>query len=401
MNLQESQDLHNSVRISARRFEESPFISRYDNPEMIRGVYAGRFHAMYDGEKSDRLYWKLRREALIFDTPERPIEISGPDAAALLDRVLSRRVKPLQEGRGLYAIACTPLGGVFMDGILFKLSSNRYWYVQADGAFETWLVAHCGGLDVKISDPQSRVIQIQGPASQDIMHAASNGSINEGMRYFQTGFHELGGQRLFVSRTGFTGELGYEIYCFGAETDHLALWDHLMKVGEPFGMEFSSSKAMTMRRIEAGILGNKTDMDMTMTPFEAGLGTFVDMTKEDFVGRAALEGSSRHRILLGVTCADTVPTSGTEILRDGRSVGHVRAGVMSPTLGCGIGYARFHCADSWAGSDVELRFADGRIASAKVVEPPFFDREKNIPRGHDRVTPDCPDASGGKESACE
>ena len=111
----------------------------------------------------------------------------------------------------------------------------------------------------------------------EIMRAASAGRIDEGMRYFQAGFFDLGGQEVHVSRTGFTGELGYEIYSLGDATDHLALWDHLMASGEPHGMEFSSTSPMTIRRIEAGILGNTTDMDTTMTPFEAGLAPFIDM----------------------------------------------------------------------------------------------------------------------------
>ena len=103
------------------------------------------------------------------------------------------------------------------------------------------------------------------------MKAASNGKVNDELRYFRSGFFNLGDQKLYVSRTGFTGELGFEIYCDGATTDHLALWDHLIACGEPFGMEFSSTRSMTIRRIEAGILGNLTDMDTSMTPFEACL----------------------------------------------------------------------------------------------------------------------------------
>lgn len=193
-NLQEASDLDNTIQVSARRFEESPFIERTDHPEMVRGVYADRYFPIYLGEDPIQKYWTLRRKALIYDVPEKPVEISGPDAVAFLEKVLSRKVAPLQEGRGLYAIACTPQGGIFMDGVLFKLGENRYWYVQADGAFETWLLAHSGGFDITISDPRSRVIQIQGPASIDIMKAASNGKVNDELRYFRSGFFTIGDQ---------------------------------------------------------------------------------------------------------------------------------------------------------------------------------------------------------------
>ena len=175
-NLQEESDLHNTVQISARRFEESPFISRIDDSKMIRGVYAGRYHAIYNGEDVLHQYWTLRKKALIFDVPEKPIEISGPDATAYLDKVLTRKISELQEGRGLYALACTPQGGIFMDGVVFKFSNNKYWYVQADGDFETWLLAHTEGFDVSIKDPKSRVLQIQGPLSMDIMKELTDGN---------------------------------------------------------------------------------------------------------------------------------------------------------------------------------------------------------------------------------
>ena len=133
MNLQEPEDRSNTVRLSGRRFEESPFISRYAGPELIRGVYAGRYFAIYNGEDPVRKYWVLRRKALLFDTPEKPVEVSGPDAAAFLDKVLTRTVSTLEVGRGRYALACTPQGGVFMDGVVFRLEGDRFWYVQADG----------------------------------------------------------------------------------------------------------------------------------------------------------------------------------------------------------------------------------------------------------------------------
>ena len=206
-----------------------------------------------------------------------------------------------------------------MDGVIFKFSENKFWYVQADGPFEDWLLAHNKGFDVKILDPKSRVIQIQGPASIDIMEAASNGKINENMPYYRSGFFDLGGQNLYVSRSGFTNELGFEIYSDGFKTDHLALWDHLMNCGKPFGMELSATRAMTIRRIEAGIFGNLTDIDTTINPFEAGLGFCVNMDKEDFIGRDALLNKDKGTCLFGLTCKTETPVSGGKVI-DRKSV---------------------------------------------------------------------------------
>ncbi len=387
MNVQEGVDINDTVRVSARVFEQSPYLACYDSPDMVRGVYAGRFFAIFNGENPVQKYWTLRRKALIYDVPEKPVEISGPDVVLFLERVLARTISTLKEGRGRYAIACTPQGGVFMDGVLFKLAPDRYWYVQADGALETWLLAHGEGYDIAISDPQSRVIQIQGPASLDIMRAASAGRIDESMRYFHAGFFDLGGQRLYVSRTGFTGELGFEIYGQGAATDHPALWTHLMASGEPFGMEFSSTRSMTIRRIEAGILGNMTDMDTSMTPFEAGLAPFIDMDKDDFVGRAALLDADRRTVLYGLKCTKATPGRGSVVLDGEKVVGQMTAGVESPTLECGIGYVRFNEPGEWSGRTLRLKLPDGSVHPCDIVDLPFFDPDKRIVRGLDKVIP--------------
>ena len=389
-NFQEASDLENTVGISARRFDESPFIERTQHPDMVRGVYAGRYFAISLNEDYIEKYWCLRQKALIFDTPEKPVEISGPDAEAFLEYVLTRKVSTMSEGRGYYAIACTPKGGVFMDGVVFRFEKNRFWYVQADGPFEDWLMAHSGGFDVTISDPQVRVLQIQGPASSEIIKKASDGAVDENLKYFRAGYFKIGGQNLYISRTGFTNELGYEIYCGAADTDHLALWDHLMACGVPYGMEFSSTRAMTIRRIEGGILGNLTDMTPDMTPFEAGLAPFVDMDKGDFIGRDALVGKDTRSSLFGFTCQTEIPIAGSIVMDGDAEVGRITAGIPSPTLGLGIGYVVFKNPGNWVGQNLTLRLPDGSVHEGTIVDVPFFDREKAIVRGVDRNIPKRP-----------
>lgn len=389
-NIQESSDFNNTVRISARRFEESPYIECYGDAEIVRGVYAGRYFAISTGEDPVDTYWTLRTKALLFDVPEKPIEISGVDAVSFLETVLARRISTLKQGRGRYAIACTPKGGVFMDGVVFNLDGNRYWYVQADGDFETWLMAHSGGFDVTIFDPRSRVIQIQGPASFDIMSAASGGAINEEMKYFHAGFFDLGGQQLYVSRTGFTGELGFEIYGQGAETDHPALWRHLMAAGAPHGMAFSSTGCMTIRRVEAGIMGNLSDMNPSMTPFAAGLGPFIDMDV-DFIGRAALEDADRRSRFFGLICHAATPSRDCIVLDGDEQVGWLTTGLRSPTLECGVGYVRFAEPGDWIGRELKLRLPDGAEHPCGIVSLPFVDPGKRIVRGLDRALPQAPD----------
>ena len=386
-NLQELSDLKKTIKISARRFEESPYIDRTNCPEMVRGVYAGRYFAMSLGEDPIQKYWLLRQKAAIFDVPEKPIEISGPDSIPFLEKVMTRKVASIKEGRGYYSLACTHQGGIFMDGVIFKFNENKFWYVQADGPFEDWLLAHSGGFNVKISDPKSRVLQIQGPASIDIMKAASNGKIDENMPYYRSGFFDLGGQQLYVSRSGFTNELGFEIYSDGFTTDHLALWDHLTECGKPFGMELSATRAMTIRRIEAGIFGNLTDIDTTINPFEAGLGFCVNMDKGDFIGREALVNKDKRTCLLGLTCKTETPVSGSKVINGSKIVGHITAGVHSPTLNTGIGYVRFYEPNDWPGKNLDLKLPNGNLHKAEIVNLPFFDKEKHIVKGIDRTIP--------------
>ena len=380
-------DARQTVRVSSRRFEASPFFDCYVNADTVMGVYAGRYYAVWNGEDGIETYWALRRKAVLYDVPERPVQIEGPDVLRFMERVFARRVSNLAVGRGRYAIACTPKGGVFIDGVLFNLANGRYWYVQPDGGLEAWLLAHSEGFDVSISDPRSRVLQIQGPASLAIMKAASAGAIDERMGYFHSGFFDLGGQELYVSRTGWTGEMGFEIYTQGAKTDCKRLWQHLFDVGTPHGMVFGSITSMEIRRIEAAILDSGTDMDTTMTPFAAGLGAFIELDKPDFVGRAALLTADRRTVLHGLKCTGATPSMNDSVIDGDRVVGRVTAGAQSPYLQAGIGYVRFVEPGDWTGRTLAIRQATGKTYPCEIVGLPFYDTDKRIPRGIDRTIP--------------
>lgn len=371
------------VTISARRFEQSPFQECWAKTDMMLGVYAGRTYPIDLGQDTAAKYRVLRTKSALYDVPERPVEITGPDVVPFLEKVFARRISTLNEGRGRYAIACTPQGTLFMDGVLFRLSEQRFWYVQPAGALEPWLIAHSGGFDITISDPKSRVLQIQGPTSQAVMKAATHNAIDDSFKYFHAGFFEIGGQRVYVSRTGWTGELGYEVYTQGNDTDCPRLWNDLMDAGHPYGLEFSTIPAMEIRRIEAGILDNLTDFDWTMTPFEAGLGSFIDLDKEGFVGREALLRADRGCLFFGIKCFESVPRTNDFVFRGRESLGRITAGVWSPFLECGVGYVRFDNPADWVGQQLNIRNTEGALEECEIVSLPFYDPEKRIPRGLD------------------
>lgn len=380
-------DTSNTVRISARRFDMSPFHDFYANSETVLGVVGERYYGVFNGEDPVETYWTLRRKAVLYDVPEKPWQIEGPDALPFLEKIFARRIDNLIEGRGRYAIACTHNGGTFMDGILFKMADNCYWYVQPDGALEPWLVAHSAGFDVEVFDPKARVLQVQGPNSRQIMSDLTKGAIDESMKYFHSGYFDIGGQRLYASRTGWTGELGYEIYTVEqpssifAKTDHRLLWDKLMDTGKLHGMVYGSMASMETRRLEAGILDNITDFDVSMNPFQAGLGPFVDLKKKGYIGREALLKADQRLLLLGLKTASSEPLYQGDVLEGSVKVGLVTAATWSPTLECGIGYVRFSEAAEWIGRTLSVQTVDGEVSECEIVTLPFYDEEKQIPRG--------------------
>ncbi|MGB0181925.1 MAG: aminomethyltransferase family protein [Candidatus Puniceispirillales bacterium] len=358
----------------------SPFHDFYSNDQTILRLAAGRFFAHYNGEDIEQAYWALRNAAVLVDVPERPVEISGLDAISFLDHVFTRQSGKLKNGSGHYTLACTHEGGLFMDGILFRLDEKKFWFVQPDGDLDTWLLAHRHNVDVSISDPQSRVLQLQGPRSLEIIHAATKGGVNQHMGYFRSGFHEIGGQRVFISRTGWTGELGYEIYTLGPATDCKRLWQALIENGTPKGMVFSSMQAINIRRIEAGILDSGSDFDSSMTPDEAGLSRFVDMEKEFFIGKEALVTGRCGNRIHGVRCQDYIPKGGNLVLDGISRVGHLTTGAYSPEFRAGIGYVRFDQAEDWIGKKLLVASDDGSTYLGEIISLPFYDQDKLKPK---------------------
>ena len=377
-----------SIQLSAYRHGHSPYAHHYVTDETVFGMYCNRFYPLKTSDREDPTsqYWRLRQGVLLYDVPEKPLEIIGPDAAVLLEKVMTCKVMKMKVGRARYGLACNEDGTVLMDGVLMRLGQERFWYVKANGEFISWLKAHAIGLDVVVRDPHSRVIQIQGPKALDVLNAAiGEDRIPADFKYFKAGWFNIGGQTHWVSRTGWTGEMGVEIYSnSGPEpTDHDALWAHLFACGEPFGLAFSSASSMGIRRIEAGILDYGSDIEPDLTPFGAGLAPFVNFKNEAFIGRAALETADRTQLLFGLTCVTAVPESGMTIFFNEAAVGHMTIGTWSPTLEIGVGYVRFDrplSGDEWLGKTVFLQDGVGQLHEALVDTLPFVDKEKQLPK---------------------
>ena len=322
---------------------------------------------------------------MLYDVPEKPIEIRGSDAVKLLERALARRIEDLGIFKVRYAVACTPQGGIIMDGLVIRLAEDHFWYVQANGGFEHWLNLLSDGMEVTVSDPRSRVLQIQGPAALQFLERAAPGQVPERFRYFNAGMFRLNGMKeVVISRTGFTGEMGIEIYS-NPQNDASAFWDYIFEVGKEFDLEMGAGGSMTLRRVEAGILDYDMDINPGTTPFDAGLGNLVDFDKPEFVGRTALLNVDRRPRLFGLTSETGIPRFGTKVVEDGVEVGHMTIGDWSPTLKKGVGYVLFDLPENakgcWVGQSLAIRTPDGETHGCEIVSLPFLDAEKRIPRG--------------------
>ena len=334
----------------------------------------------FDDHSTEDGYWRLRQKAAVLHTGEFPLQFEGPDAERLLDKLFTKDMTKAKVMRCAYGLACYEDGGLLVDGILVRLDAQKFWYAQADGDFYSWARAHAVGMDVTISDPDVFVSQVQGPNALKILEAASDTGMPDPFGYFAATRVPFGGQEVVITRTGYTNELGWEFYT-EPHHDAEALWAHLSAVGEAFGMDIFGLDAMNIRRIEAGILNAGSDFNATTTPYDVGLGRFVDEDKGDFIGKAALQKAARETRLHGVKCAGGEPLISGAVEVDGQRIGLITAGATSPYLGYGIGYALLEMRGNGPGDAVMVTCRDGEMRPAELVDLPFYDKNAEICRG--------------------
>ena len=324
-------------------------------------------------------YWLLRQKAVVLNTGELPLQFKGPDAERLLDKLFTKDITKLKIGRCAYGLACYEDGGLLVDGILLRLTKDCFWYGQADGDFYSWARAHAVDLDVEITDPKIFISQVQGPNAMKVLAAASYDGMPEPFGYFAMTRVRFGGQELVITRTGYTNELGWEFYT-EPQHDANALWNHLKQAGEPYGIDISGLDSINIRRIEAGILNAGSDFDHTTTPYDVGLGAFVDEKKDNFIGQSALKLCSKETRLIGLLC-EAEPHIGGHIMIDGQTIGKVTAGAVSPYLQQGIGIGLIQKSGSLPDTAVSVGCIDGQMHKGKLAELPLYDKSGAIQRG--------------------
>ncbi len=332
-------------------------------------------------------YWNLVNDAILCDVAvERQVEITGPDASKFAQLMSPRDLSAMQVGQCKYVLLTDADGGILNDPILLRLGENHFWFSLADSDVLFWAkgVAVHSGLDVTIREPDVSPLQLQGPKSGLIMQTLFGDGIAD-LRYFRLRELELDGIPLVVSRTGWSSELGYELYLRDGSRGS-ELWERIMAVGSPLGL--APGHTSSIRRIEGAMLSYHADMDIDTNPYELGLGRLVDLDLDArFIGKEALrrinaEGVSRVQVGLEIE-GDPLPgpnTSFWPLLKDGDVIGKVTSAVHSPRLKANIALAMAAVEHAAIGTALEVQ-TPTQTLSAITVEKPFFDPKKTLAHG--------------------
>jgi aminomethyltransferase len=373
------------------------------------GYYASSVYA----DAHDIEYNAIREAAALIDvSPLYKYEVSGPDALRLVDRVITRDATKLKPGQVYYTPWCDEHGKVIDDGTVHHLDDGTFRWTAADPQLR-WLRQNSAGLDVTVDDVSAEVaaLAIQGPLSRDVLEGATGGSFGD-LRYFRrrAATFKAGRKKVAidVSRTGYTGDLGYELWV-PAEFA-VALWESLMNAGRGYGIRPAGMLALDVVRLEAGLILLEVDYtsarhamnpDQNYSPGEIGLGRLVSFDKADFVGRLALEREQRNggpgRRLVGLeldwydieglfsaqglppAISPVVDRSPRPVLVGGRQVGRATSVGWSPILKQAIALASVPPSHEPLGSRVDVEWTvegrRGRVAGT-VVELPFLDLER-------------------------
>lgn len=343
-------------------------------------------------------YWRLVRDVTMWDVGvERQVEIAGPDALQLANMLTPRDLSSCAVGQNKFLLNTDVDGGVINNPVLLRLAEDCFWFSVADGDVLLWAkgVAAQSGLDVRVSEPDVAPVQIQGPKSQALMRDLVGEDIMD-LKYYWSREYEIDDMSVVVGRTGYTGEIGYEIYLRNASRDGMKLWDAILDAGQPHDLAVIGP--CQIRRVEAGILsyGSEIALDNNrysdykfLNPYEIGLGWTVDLDAEgDFIGKKALtriaeEGVDRK--IVGVEISgdpligyleDYLPvTSGEE------TIGQVSSAFWSPRLERNIGFALVPIDNAEEGTKLTVRTAARGDVDAVVVPKPFIDPKKETPKG--------------------
>jgi len=329
-------------------------------------------------------FWNLINKAILCDVSvERQVEITGPDAYKFIQLLTPRDLSKLSIGQCKYVLIVNNDGGVLNDPVLLRLAENHFWLSLADSDILLWAqgVAINSGLNVNIIEPDVSPLQLQGPNSGKIMTKLFGETIKD-LKYYWLKEFNIDGIPLIISRTGWSSELGYEIYLRdGSKGDEL--WEKIMDAGKDFDLK--PGHTSSIRRIEGGMLSYHADADINTNPYELGLDRLVNLEIEaNFIGKIALKkiksnGIKRKQIGLEINCPplNSPNTTFWPLIFKSKNIGKITSAVYSPRLKKNIGLAMVDVRYSTIGNNLET-FIDNEKINCMVVEKPFFDPKKKI-----------------------
>jgi glycine cleavage system aminomethyltransferase T len=376
-------ELARTLAIHPLTYQELPYDPEYSQ-------YAGRLTTeKLNNATPDEQYWKTRKEIILRHTGEHPYEISGPDALNLLQKIFPRDISKVKKGRCSYQFACYHDGGMITDGLLLRIEEDKFWFAQADGEMFTWYKANAQNLDVKISEPNVWVSQIQGPLSMELLDHLLKEKISNRWKYFDWEEVIIANEKVIISRTGFTNELGWEIY-FRPENNTEAVGDLILEEGKKMGMIITATPSFRGRRIEAGLLSAGQDFTKDTNPFSVGLGRFVDLEKKDFIGKSALINSDKKCKTWGIRVVEGVAKKGETISLNNKIIGKVTSSTWSPYQVCGVGIVHMQDSEYKPGLVVDVDCVDGKSHKAQLCVLPMYDLKGEIVRGLKKDIPEKP-----------
>lgn len=331
-------------------------------------------------------YSKLLEGVTLWDVAvERQVEITGPDGLAFTNLLTPRDLTKCKVGQGKYVLITAEDGGIINDPVLLRLGENHFWLALADSDVLLWAkgIAYRSDMDVTIREPDVSPLQIQGPRSKEVVEALFGQKVLDlGYYYFLE--TELDGIPVIVTRTGWSGEVGYEIYLRDGSRG-VELWNRIMEAGVPHGI--APTGPSDIRRIEAGILNYGIDITLDTNPYEVGLGWMVNLKqKADFIGRTALEEIKARgvtRSLVGVEIGGSpldLNMTRWPVTDGSERIGDVTSAVYSPRLEKNIGYAMVPVAKAELGTRFTVSIPGEGDREATVVPKPFIDPGKEIPK---------------------
>lgn len=330
-------------------------------------------------------YRALLDDVVVWDVSvERQVEITGPDGFEFANLLTPRDLSKCDVGQGKYVVITAEDGGIINDPVLLRLGENRFWLALADSDVLLWAkgVAYRLGMDIEITEPDVSPMQIQGPKSKEVVRALFGDDVLN-LKYYYFLETDLDGIPVIVTRTGWSAEIGYEVYLRDGSRGN-ELWGRVMEAGKPFGIRPTGPS--DIRRIEAGILNYGIDMTLDNNPYELGLGWLVDLDQEtDFIGKDALariktEGTSQK--LVGVEIGgDALDLNMTRwpVKAGDAEVGFITSAIYSPRLEKNIGYAMVGIDHAELGTTLTVEAPPGD-AEATVVRKPFVDPKKDLPK---------------------